>query len=233
MLTLRKSSGRFHTKINWLDSWHSFSFGEHYDPAHLGFGPLRVINEDRVKGGAGFPTHGHRDMEIITVVLKGALEHKDNAGGGSIIRPGDVQKMSAGSGIMHSEFNASKTEEVHLLQIWIMPNVESVKPGYVQLHFGAEQMRNRFCLVAAGGAKDGIIPLYQDARLLIADASPGARLDYEIEPGRIAWVQLASGEVGVNASTMHAGDGLAAKDERRLNVTAKAESKMLLFDMMP
>jgi redox-sensitive bicupin YhaK (pirin superfamily) len=231
MLTLRKASERFHTKIDWLDSRHSFSFGEHHDPRHMGFGPLRVINEDFVRGGAGFPTHGHRDMEIITVVLYGALSHKDNTGGGSQIKPYDVQKMSAGTGILHSEFNTSAKEEVHLLQIWIIPSVTGVKPGYVQYHFEPEKMRDRFCLVAEEGGKDGIIPIHQDAKLLIADLDAGKTLGYETEKGRKLWVQLATGDAVVNGTTMRAGDGLAAEGENALSFTAKAESKILLFDM--
>lgn len=231
MLALRKASDRFHTQIDWLNSWHSFSFGEHYDRRHMGFGPLRVINEDVVRGGAGFPTHPHRDMEIITVVLSGALQHKDNTGGGSVIKPYDVQKMSAGTGILHSEFNASAKEECHLLQIWIMPSVTGVKPGYVQLHFEPEKMRDAFCLVAAPDGKDGIIPIHQDARLLISDLSAGRKLDYKAAQGRRLWVQLAAGEAEVNATAMHAGDGLAVENEQRLSFAAKAESKILLFDM--
>jgi redox-sensitive bicupin YhaK (pirin superfamily) len=231
MLTLRKASERFHTHIDWLDSWHSFSFGEHYDPKHMGFGPLRVINEDKVRGGAGFPTHPHRDMEIITIVLKGALEHKDSTGGGSIIAPGDVQKMSAGTGILHSEFNSSATEEVHLLQIWIIPSVTHVKPGYVQLHFEPEQMRDRFCLVAEQNAKTGVIPIHQDAQLFVADVSAGVTLSHTLAQKRCIWVQLASGEVSVNNVTMQAGDGLAVKHEDTLTFTAKMQSKVLMFDM--
>jgi len=233
MLTLRKAADRFHTKIDWLDSRHSFSFGDHYDPQHMGFGPLRVINEDRVIGGAGFPTHGHRDMEIITVVLEGALKHKDNTGGGSVIKPGDVQKMSAGRGILHSEFNASAKEEVHLLQIWILPSVKSVEPGYVQVHFPPDQTNNRLCLVAAQNAQGGTIPLYQDARLFIADMSPGLTLEHAIAPGRKIWLQLARGAMDINKTRLQAGDGLAVEGEKALAFTAVSESKVLLFDMAP
>ena len=228
MLTLRPAGQRFHTAIDWLDSRHSFSFGEHYDPAHMGFGPLRVINEDRVQGGAGFPTHGHRDMEIITVVLEGALTHRDNTGGGSVIKPGDVQKMSAGRGILHSEFNALQTEETHLLQIWIMPNVKNVEPGYVQLHFVPEQMRNRFCLVAAQGGGDGVIPLYQDAKLLIADLDAGAVLAYTLDKGRKVWVQLAQGKMEVGTQSMQAGDGLAVEGEKALLFKGSTAAKNII-----
>ena len=231
MLTLRKADDRFHSKINWLDSWHSFSFGEHYDERFMGFGPLRVINEDRVRGGAGFPTHGHRDMEIITVVLSGALQHKDNTGGGSIIKPYDVQKMSAGSGILHSEFNSSAKEEVHLLQIWIIPSVTGVTPGYVQLSFKPEQMRDQFCLVAAPDGKDGVIPIHQDAKLFIADLSAGKSLDYTTDKTRILWAQIALGEAAANGTNLKAGDGLAGAGEQKLSFTAKTDSKILLFDM--
>jgi quercetin 2,3-dioxygenase len=231
MKTLRKAADRFHTKINWLDSWHSFSFGDHYDSRHMGFGPLRVINEDHVKGGSGFPTHPHRDMEIITVVLKGALEHKDSTGGGSVIRPGDVQKMSAGSGIMHSEFNPSPREEVHLLQIWIVPNVLNVEPGYVQQHFEPEKLRNQFCLVAGEDGEGGVIPIHQDASLLIADLSQGKTLDYAAAPKRKLWVQMALGETEAGGTLLQAGDGLAVEGERALSFSARTDSKILLFDM--
>lgn len=231
MLRLRKATERFHTKIDWLDSWHSFSFGEHYDEQHMGFGPLRVINEDKVLGGAGFPTHGHRDMEIITVVLEGRLQHKDNTGGGSVIMPGDVQKMSAGSGILHSEFNASQVEEVHLLQIWIMPDIKNVKPGYVQMHFEAQQMRDQLCLVVAPESQSGAIPIHQDAKLFIADISAGKALDYAADANRKVWIQLATGDVTVNNQAMQAGDGLAIEKEHALKLTAKTKSKILLFDM--
>jgi quercetin 2,3-dioxygenase len=231
MKTLRKAAERFHTKISWLDSWHSFSFADHYDPHHMGFGPLRVINEDRIRGGAGFPTHGHRDMEIITVVLSGALSHKDNTGGGSVIRPGDVQKMSAGTGILHSEFNTSATEETHLLQIWIVPNATGVAPGYVQRHFEPSETRDRFCLVAAPAGKEQVIPLHADALLSVADVGTGKTLRYAPEAKRKLWVQMALGEAAVNGMDLRAGDGLAVENEQALSFTAKAESKILLFDM--
>jgi len=230
MMTLRKAADRFHTAIDWLDSWHTFSFGSHYDQRHMGFGPLRVINDDRIKGGGGFPTHGHKDMEIITIVLSGALAHKDSIGTGSVIRPGDVQKMSAGSGIQHSEFNASPSEPVHLLQIWIMPN-KAVEPEYQQIHFEAQALRNQFCLVAAEGKTKSVITLYQDAKLYIADVSAGESLNYKIAPSRHVWVQMATGKVLAGSSLMAEGDGLAVEDEASLTFTAQTESKILLFDL--
>jgi redox-sensitive bicupin YhaK (pirin superfamily) len=231
MLMLRKAEERFHTKIDWLDSWHSFSFGEHHDAKHMGFGSLRVINEDRIKGGAGFPTHGHRDMEIITIVLEGALAHKDNTDIGAIIKPGDVQKMSAGSGILHSEFNALPDKECHLLQIWIMPNVKNVAPAYKQISFAPEKMRNQFCLVASDSGKEDVITLYQDASILITNLDDKASLDYKIAQKRNVWVQLAEGAITVNEIVMEQGDGLAVTNETSLSFSAQSNSKIVLFDM--
>jgi hypothetical protein len=231
MLTLRKATDRFHTQIDWLDSWHTFSFGHHYDPTHMGFGSLRVINDDRITGGGGFPTHGHRDMEIITIVLEGALEHKDSIGTGSVIKPGDVQKMSAGSGIEHSEFNASLVDPVHLLQIWIMPNVRNVVPAYQQIHFAPTQLRNQFCLVASGDGKDGIISLYQDARMYVAELDAGKTLGFSVAKGRKIWVHVATGAAEVQGMKMNEGDGLAVENESSLTFVAQAASKLLLFDL--
>jgi len=231
MIILRKAAERFHTRIDWLDSWHTFSFGPHYDPRYMGFGPLRVINDDRVMGGGGFPTHGHRDMEIITVVLSGALEHKDSLGTGSVIRPGDVQKMSAGKGIEHSEFNASAHEPVHLLQIWIMPEVHGVKPGYQQIHFTPQQWQNQFCVVASPDGKDGSISLYQDAHMYVATLGNGASLDYAITKGRNIWVHVATGKAHVAGHLVSEGDGLSATGEKALAFKAQTESTLLLFDL--
>lgn len=230
MLTLRKAADRFHTHIDWLDSWHTFSFGHHYAPHHMGFGPLRVINDDRVKGGGGFPTHPHRDMEIITVVLEGALQHKDSIGTGSVIKPGDVQKMSAGSGIKHSEFNASPTTPVHLLQIWIEPNKTGVAPEYQQIHFAHERLSNQFCLVAAPEG-NGVISLYQDAHMYIAELDAGKTLEFPVAKGRKVWVHVATGNAEVQGLKMGAGDGLAVESESKLAFSAQAASKLLLFDL--
>ncbi len=231
MLTLRKASDRFHTQIDWLDSWHSFSFGEHHDPRHMGFGPLRVINDDRITGGGGFPTHGHRDMEIITIVLTGVLEHKDSLGNGSRIRPGDVQKMSAGLGILHSEFNANADIPVHLLQIWITPSVMGIAPSYQQIHFDADRLQNKFCLIASHSGAEESVLLHQDARILMADIATGETLHYRPEKGRKAWVQLAGGNIEVNQIALNEGDGLAVEQEMALAFCASAQSKVLLFDL--
>jgi redox-sensitive bicupin YhaK (pirin superfamily) len=231
MITLRKAHDRFHTKIDWLDSWHTFSFGHHYDPKHMGFGPLRVINDDRISGGGGFPTHAHRDMEIITVVLSGALEHKDSLGTGSVIKPGDVQKMSAGSGIRHSEFNSSQTDSCHLLQIWIIPDKDGVKPAYEQIHFAPEKRRDRWCLAAAPGGAEGSISLYQDARMFIADLSVGKTLSYDALKDRNIWAHVATGKVEANGTALSEGDGLAVTGGEQLTFTGKETGTVLLFDM--
>jgi len=231
MITLRKATDRFHTKIDWLDSWHTFSFGEHYDANHMAFGPLRVINEDRIKGGAGFPTHGHKDMEIITLVLSGSLSHKDSIGNGSAITPGDVQKMSAGKGILHSEFNASATEACHLLQIWIIPSVTGIKPEYQQIHFEPEQWRNQLCLVASPEAKDGTILLHQDARMYVAQLSKGASVEYAIGKNRGVWAHLATGKADINGMTLIEGDALALEDEKSFTCNASEDSTLLVFDV--
>ncbi|NBX02542.1 MAG: pirin family protein [Alphaproteobacteria bacterium] len=230
MLTLRKATDRFHTKIDWLDSWHTFSFGHHRDHAHMGFGPLRVINDDIIAPDQGFDTHGHRDMEIITVVLSGALEHKDSLGTGSVIFPGDVQKMSAGKGILHSEFNASPNHPCQLLQIWIMPSVEGVKPEYQQISFD-DRTKNNLCLVASGAGEEGVISLYQDAKMYVADMSAGTTLEQTLAAGRGAWVHVATGQVEINGQSMSAGDGAAISAEQKITFAAKSESKILLFDL--
>ena len=231
MITLRKATDRFHTRIEWLDSWHTFSFGHHYDPQHMGYGPLRVINDDRILGGGGFPTHGHRDMEIITVVLEGELQHKDSIGTGSVIRPGDVQKMSAGSGIEHSEFNASKDKPCHLLQIWIIPDKNSVKPAYQQIHFAPERLQDQLCLVAGPDGKGDIISLYQDAYMYVSKLSAGKTVDYRPPKGRKTWVQVATGSAETGGTALGAGDGLAAEGESKLSFKAKTDSTLIVFDL--
>lgn len=232
MQTIRKANERFHTHIEWLDSWHSFSFGEHYDPAYRGFSSLRVINDDRISGGGGFPTHGHKDMEIITVVLSGALAHQDSLGNGSTILPGDVQKMSAGRGILHSEYNASATEPVHLLQLWIVPQVKGVEPAYWQKRFAPEDRRGRFCLVVSSEASEGSLPIHQDACLYVADLETGLRLEHVLKPTRWYWLQVATGSVEVNGTFLAAGDGLALQEEETLTCQAHAPSTVLLFDLV-
>ncbi len=231
MLTLRPASARFHTQIDWLDSWHSFSFGEHHDPSHMGFSDLRVINDDIINGGGGFGTHGHRDMEIITVVLSGALEHKDSLGNGSVILPGDVQKMSAGRGILHSEFNGSATEPVRLLQLWIMPNVKGVEPAYWQKHFTQQERNGRFCLVVSPDATEGSLPIYQDSRLYVSDMKANSEQAFTPQTQRKYWVQAATGSFSVNGQHLVEGDGLAIAQETSLHFIAQADSTLLLFEL--
>ena len=232
MIALRPAAERGVTDFGWLDSRHSFSFGDYYDPNNMGFGPLRVINEDRVRAGAGFDTHGHRDMEIISYVLDGALEHKDSIGTGSVIRPGDVQRMSAGTGIRHSEFNHSKTEPVHFLQIWLLPGREGIKPGYEQRTFTDADKRGKLRLVASPDGRDGSVTVHQDAELYATLLDDGARVTHALKPARRAWVQVARGAVEVNGRALAAGDGAAISNEREVAISAIANgSEVLLFDL--
>ena len=231
MIKIRRSEDRGHTKLGWLDSRHSFSFGGYHDPQHMGFSDLRVINEDRVMPGKGFPTHSHRDMEIITYVLEGALAHKDSTGTSSLIRVGDVQRMSAGTGISHSEYNASQTEPVHFLQIWIMPNETGLKPGYEQRSFDLEKNSGSWVLVAAPDARDGAVRVHQDAELSLAVLPKGKELTYSLKPGRRAWLQVARGKTSLNGSALEAGDGAAISEENLLEVKAREDAEILLFDL--
>jgi redox-sensitive bicupin YhaK (pirin superfamily) len=217
--------------FGWLDSRHSFSFGHYYDPRHMGYGPLRVINEDRVRGGAGFGTHGHANMEIISYVLDGALSHKDSIGTGSVIRPGEVQKMSAGSGIEHSEFNASPTEPVHFLQIWIQPNRANVKPAYDQKAFARAERQGRLRLVVSPDGADGSISIVQDARMYASLLAPGEEVRHELGAGRRAWVQVARGRVLLDGTPLAAGDGAAVQDQDTFAITAVEDAEVLLFDL--
>ncbi len=231
MMQIRKSCERGHANHGWLDTYHTFSFADYYDPAHMGFGPLRVINEDRVEPGRGFGTHGHRDMEIITYVLDGGLQHRDNLGNGSVIRPGDVQRMSAGSGVMHSEFNASERDPVHFLQIWIEPSARGVSPGYEQKHFAAEDRRGKLKLIASPDGGEGSVTIHQDARVYAADLTVDAAVAHEIKAGRRAYVHVASGAVVVNGTPLEAGDGARIAEETTLNLSALQESQVLFFDL--
>ena len=231
MISIRKSQARGHAKHGWLESYHTFSFADYHDPAHVQFSALRVINEDRVAPGAGFGTHPHRDMEIISYVLEGALEHKDSMGNGSIIRPGDVQRMSAGTGVTHSEYNHSDTEPVHFLQIWILPQRTGLRPGYEQIKVPAEEKRGKLRLIAAGKGHDGAVTVHQDVDLYASILHPGESLSHDVPPGRSAWVQVARGSVTVNGHRLEAGDGLALKDESRLDIRGEGEAEMLLFDL--
>ena len=232
MLTIRRSDERGTADHGWLLSRHTFSFGDYYDPDHEGFGPLRVINEDRVRPGQGFGTHGHRDMEIISYVLEGALEHKDSIGTGSVIRPGDVQVMSAGTGIRHSEFNHSKTEPVHFLQIWIVPDRAGIAPRYDQKRFSDDEKRARLRLVGSPDGRNASIVIHQDVELFAAILNEGEQATHSFEKGRKGWLQVVRGSVEVNGRRLEAGDGAAVQDEAALNVTARADgSEILVFDL--
>jgi quercetin 2,3-dioxygenase len=232
MITLRPGAERGTENLGWLDSRHTFSFGHYYDAKHMGFGPLRVINEDRVRPGAGFDTHGHRDMEIISYVLEGALEHKDSLGTGSVIRPGDVQVMSAGTGIRHSEFNHSKTEPVHFLQIWVLPDKEGLPPRYDQKNFPQSAKRGQLRLVGSPDGRDGSIVIHQGVAIYDALLCPGQTLTHSLSPGRRSWVQVVRGSVEVNSTSAGAGDGLAIGNETQLTINSRsAGSELLLFDL--
>jgi hypothetical protein len=231
MLAIRKSDARGHANHGWLDSYHTFSFADYYDPREMGFGSLRVINEDRVQPGMGFGTHPHRDMEIISYVLEGALEHRDSLGTGSIIRPGDVQRLSAGTGVRHSELNPSDREAVHFLQIWIEPNVRSVKPSYEQKSFSAEQKRGRLRLVASPGGADGSVTIHQDAWVFAALLDGADALTYALPEGHNAYVHVARGTVVLNGETLAAGDGAKIAAETELRFANGRQAELLLFDM--
>ena len=228
MITVRKAGDRFHTRIGWLDSRHTFSFGEHYHPDFVGFGALRVINDDTVAPGEGFGAHPHRDMEIITYVLDGALQHEDSSGGGGVIRPGDVQRMSAGTGVVHSEFNASKKEAVHFLQIWIVPESRGIAPRYEQRSFPMSERRGKLVLFAS---KEGPIAIHQDARVHGALLDGEERVSFELQPSRRAWVHVARGSVDLNGQKLEAGDGAAIEGERSLQLSQGSGAEVLLFDL--
>jgi hypothetical protein len=231
-IALRPAGERGVASFGWLDSRHTFSFGHYHDPRHMGFGVLRVINEDRVRPGAGFDTHGHRDMEIVSYVLDGALEHRDSLGTGSIIRPGDVQRMSAGTGIRHSEFNPSATDPVHFLQIWIEPKTIGLAPGYEQKAFADADKRARLRLVASADGADGSLVIHQDARIYAALLNRGDGVEHGLAPGRRAWLQVARGSVAVNGRALNAGDGAAVTDEPGLVLGGEADgTEVLLFDL--
>jgi quercetin 2,3-dioxygenase len=231
MIIVRRGIERGSTRSNWLDSRHTFSFGDYYDPKQMGFSHLRVINEDRVIAGAGFPTHSHRDMEIITYVLEGSLAHKDSTGASSVIRVGDVQRMSAGTGISHSEYNPSKTEPVHFLQIWIIPNETGLQPGYEQRSFDVQKKHGNRILVAAPAARDGAVKLHQDAELWLAELPKNGELAFPLKSRRRAWLQVVRGQVRLNGATLKAGDGAGINDEDVVGVKAMEQSEILLFDL--
>jgi redox-sensitive bicupin YhaK (pirin superfamily) len=232
MLQVRKAGDRGTSNLGWLESYHTFSFSDYQDPQWMGFRSLRVINDDTVAAGGGFGTHAHRDMEIITYVLDGALEHKDSIGTGSIIRPGDVQKMSAGSGIRHSEFNASQQEPVHFLQIWVLPDRQGIAPAYEQLNFPRAAKLGKLLLVAANTGEKNLIRLQQDARMYVTVLDAEApRVEHTLAAGRHAWVQVARGAVTVNGTALHAGDGAAITSETKIEISGAPSGEAILFDL--
>jgi redox-sensitive bicupin YhaK (pirin superfamily) len=231
MINVRKSSERGHFNHGWLNTYHTFSFDQYYDPRFMGFRSLRVINEDFVAAGHGFPTHPHRDMEIITYILEGALTHKDSMGTGSVIRPGDVQRMSAGTGVRHSEANHSDAEPVHLLQIWIIPDEFGIAPGYEQTTFDAEGKRGRLRLVASRDGREGSVTIHQDASIYAALLDASQEVTHELAAGRGAWLQVARGAVEINGQKLEQGDGAAVSDEAKLTITGREPSEVLLFDL--
>jgi hypothetical protein len=231
MIELRRAAERGHAQHGWLDSWHSFSFADYHDPAHMGYSALRVINEDRIQPGTGFGTHGHRDMEIVSYVLEGALAHKDSMGTGSAIVPGDVQRMSAGRGVQHSEFNHSKDGVTHFLQIWIEPNVRGIPPGYEQKHFDAASKRGRLRLVASPDGADGSVTIHQDARLYVTLLDGAERASHALAPGRKAYVHVARGALTVNGTPLGAGDALKASGVADVVLEKGEGAEALLFDL--
>jgi redox-sensitive bicupin YhaK (pirin superfamily) len=231
MIALRRAGERGRANFGWLDSRHSFSFGQYYDPAHMGFGPLRVINEDRVAPGGGFPTHGHADMEILSYVLDGALEHRDSIGTGTVIRPGELQRMTAGTGIRHSEFNHSRQNPVHFLQIWILPERAGLKPGYEQKRFPLAEEPGRLHLVAARDGRDGAVALHQDVDLYAGRLRAGDAPTHELAAGRLAWLQVARGAVRFAGTELRAGDGAAISEAGRIDLAVPDDAEILLFDM--
>ena len=231
MITLRKSENRGHANHGWLNTYHTFSFANYYDPTHMGFRSLRVINQDRVHPGKGFPTHSHNDMEIVTYVLEGALEHKDSLGTGSIIRPGDVQRMSAGTGIAHSEYNHSQTEGVHFLQIWILPNKKGVKPTYEQKTYSDEEKRGNLRLIVSEDGRSNSVTIHQDVDTYTTLLDTGEQVIHQLKPNRHAWVQVARGSLMLNDNLLEAGDGAAVSNEESLKLVGKEMAEVLLFDM--
>jgi len=231
MMKIRRSHERGHADHGWLDTRFTFSFADYFDPEHVQFRTLRVMNDDRVAGGGGFPTHPHRDMEIVTYVLEGALEHRDSMGNGSIIKPGDVQYMSAGSGVTHSEFNASETEPVHLYQIWMFPEKKGLKPQYDQKSFSAAEKRGKLRLVASPDGRDGSVKIRHDNDLYVTVLGSGESVKHQLEPDRHAYVQVARGSVKLNGEKLEAGDGVALSEEASIELTGVNDAEVLLFDL--
>ncbi|GAO37347.1 quercetin 2,3-dioxygenase [Sulfuricella sp. T08] len=231
MIIIRKAQERGHADHGWLNTWHTFSFADYYDPEQMGYSSLRVINDDRVAGGGGFPTHPHRDMEIVTYVLSGALEHKDSMGNGTVIRPGEVQRMSAGTGIRHSEFNASPSEEVHLLQIWIMPDRSGLTPSYEQKFFDDAKKLGKLRLVASPDGSDGSVTIHQDAKLYASLIDPGHPAEHALLPGRRAYLHVARGSASLNGEVLEAGDGARIESESKIRLESNSSAEILLFDL--
>lgn len=231
MIEIRRSNERGHADHGWLNSFHSFSFADYHDPRHVQFGPLRVLNEDRVRAGAGFPPHAHQNMEIISYVLEGALEHKDSLGNGSVIRPGDVQRMSAGTGVRHSEFNSSGSNLLHFLQIWLLPNVRDIAPGYEERHFDITQKRGRLQLVASPDGRDGSVTVHQDVFLYAGLFDGDEQATLPLRPGRLGYVHAARGSLQVNGTALSAGDAAKAADVSELTIAEGRQAEVLVFDL--
>jgi quercetin 2,3-dioxygenase len=231
MIQIRKGSERGHADHGWLQSWHTFSFADYHDPAEMGWHGLRVINEDIVQPGKGFGMHGHRDMEIVTWILDGALEHKDSMGNGEVIRPGEAQRMSAGKGVLHSEFNPSQEKATHLLQIWIEPNVRGVRPSYEQTFFPTEERRGKLRLVASRDGREGSVTIHQDAALYAALLAPGEAVRHALAEGRHAYLHVARGAVRLNSQSLQDGDGAKIADEENLEIVASEDAEILVFDL--
>lgn len=231
MLRIRRGRDRGHFNHGWLDTYHTFSFGDYFDPDQMAFRSLRVMNEDRVQPGQGFGMHGHRDMEIVTYVLSGALEHRDSLGNGSVLRPGELQRMTAGSGIRHSEFNPSASEPVHLYQIWLLPERKGLEPSYDQRPFPAAGRRGKWQLTASPDGRDGSLAIRQDAEIYLAELAPGESLDFALKSGRHAWLQTLRGDVQVNGQPLAAGDGAAISEESSLSVRADGAAEVMLFNL--
>ena len=231
MIRVRKSADRGHANHGWLDTYHTFSFANYQDPGHTKFRSLRVMNEDVVAPGQGFGTHPHHDMEIVTYVLQGALEHRDSMGNGEVLRPGEFQRMSAGTGITHSEFNPSPDDPVHLYQIWLFPERKGIEPSYEQKHFDEQERRNRLRLVASRDAADGSLLIHQDARVFLSSLDEGHRVDHPLQPGRHAWLQVLRGAVSLNGQPLMTSDGAAVSDELLLEIVADRYAEVLLFDL--
>ena len=231
MLHIRLAEERGHANLGWLNSHHTFSFGQYYDPKFMGFGPLRVINDDQVQPGQGFDTHGHQDMEIISYVLDGALQHQDSLGNGSVMRPGDVQRMSAGTGVRHSEFNASDAEPVHFLQIWILPAQKGLEPSYEQIRVANDDKRRQLMLIGSGDRRAGSVTIHQDVDLYATLLSDGVSVSHELAAGRKGWVQVARGSAVINEQPLYPGDGVAIEGPQTLTLTGTSDTEILLFDM--